>query len=43
MFCKNMFLTLMAACLFVRNGIIHIINFKNSGELIAESVSITST
>ena len=31
-----MFLTLMGACLIVRNGIIYIVNFKNSRELIVE-------
>ena len=38
-----MFLMLMGACLIVRNGIIYIVNFKNSRELIVEMVSITST
>ena len=31
-----MFLTLMGACLIVRNGIIYTVNFKNSRELIVE-------
>ena len=42
-FAKTLLLTLMGASLIVRNGIIYIINFKISRELIIELVSITST